>query len=140
METFLNLFLIVMALGGFFLAIFIFTSKRKAKPIACPMDGHCDVVVRSEFSKFSGIPIEILGILYYATIVLAYSVFYFRSDLAIPLVAFSMFGLTFSRFFFALSHLYPGFQLKTMVRLVFNLGGLSSFIFLSNIFYVNSVL
>ena len=38
METFLNLFLITAALGGFALAFFIFISKRKAKPIACPMD------------------------------------------------------------------------------------------------------
>ena len=126
-----------MALGGFFLAIFIFTSKRKAKPIACPMDGHCDAVVRSEFSKFFGIPIEILGILYYATIVLAYSVFYFRSDLAIPLVAFSKFGLTFFSFLFSLYLTFiQAFSLKQWCVWCLTSAGLSSFIFLSNIFYV----
>ncbi|MEK9161221.1 MAG: vitamin K epoxide reductase family protein [Patescibacteria group bacterium] len=137
METFLNLFLIVMALGGFSLAVFIFTSKRKAKPIACPMDGHCDAVVRSEFSKFFGIPVEILGILYYATIVLAYSVFYFRSDMAIPLVAFSMFGLTSFSFLFSLYLTFiQAFSLKQWCVWCLTSAGLSSFIFLSNIFYV----
>ena len=100
METFLNLFLITAALGGFALAIFIFISKRKAKPIACPMDGHCDDVVRSEFSKFFGVPVEILGLLYYASAAAAYSVFYFYSSLAVPLAAISLFGLTSFPFFF----------------------------------------
>ena len=126
-----------MALGGFSLAVFIFTSKQKAKPIACPMDGHCDAVVRSEFSKFFGIPVEIFGILYYATIVLAYSVFYFRSDLAIPLVAFSMFGLTFFSFLFSLYLTFiQAFSLKQWCVWCLTSAGLSSFIFLSNIFYV----
>src|SRR3989344_2202919 len=83
METFLNLFLIAAALGGFALALFIFISKRKAKPIACPMDGHCDDVVRSEFSKFFGVPVEILGMLYYAVAVAAYSVFYVKLGFAV---------------------------------------------------------
>ena len=137
METFLNLFLIVTALGGFSLAVFIFTSKRKSKPIACPMDGHCDAVVRSEFSKFFGIPVEILGMLYYSTIVLAYSIFYFRSDLAIPIVAFSMFGLTSFSFLFSLYLTFvQAFSLKQWCVWCLTSAGLASFIFLSNIFYI----
>lgn len=137
MQTFLNLFLITVALGGFVLATFIFTSKRKERPIACPMDGHCDAVVRSEFSKFFGIPVEILGMLYYASIVLAYSVFYFRSDLAVPVASFGMFGLTSFSFLFSLYLTFiQAFNLKQWCLWCLTSAGLSSFIFLSNVFYI----
>ena len=137
METFLNLFLITAALGGFALAFFIFISKRKAKPIACPMDGHCDDVVRSEFSKFFGIPVEILGMLYYAGAAAAYSVFYFYSGLAVPFAMFGMFGLTSFSFLFSLYLTFiQAFNLKQWCVWCLASAGLSSFIFLANVFYV----
>src|SRR3989338_3405125 len=187
METFLNLFLIAAALGGFVLAFFIFISKRKAKPIACPMDGHCDDVVRSEFSKFFGVPVEILGMLYYAVAAAAYSVFYFDlkpiacpmdghcddvvrsefskffgvpveilgmlyyavaaaaysvfyfySGLAVPLAVFGMFGLASFSFLFSLYLTFiQAFNLKQWCVWCLASAGLSSFIFLANVFYVN---
>ena len=137
METFLNLFLIAAALGGFALAFFIFISKRKAKPIACPMDGHCDDVVRSEFSKFFGIPVEILGMLYYAGAAAAYSIFYFYSGLAVPLAVFGMFGLASFSFLFSLYLTFiQAFNLKQWCVWCLASAGLSSFIFLANVFYV----
>src|SRR3989338_7398560 len=164
METFLNLFLIAAALGGFALSFFIFISKRKAKPIACPMDGNCDDVVRSEFSKFFGVPVEILGMLYYAVAAAAYSIFYFYSGLAVPLAAFAVFGLASFSFLFFFSSGLAGplasfamfglasfsflFSLYLTFIQAFNLkqwcvwclvsAGLSSFIFLANVFYVKS--
>ncbi len=137
MQTFLNLFLITAALGGFALAFFIFISKRKAKPIACPMDGRCDDVVRSEFSKFFGVPVEILGMLYYAGAAAAYSVFYFYSGLAVPLAAFAMFGLASFSFLFSLYLTFiQAFNLKQWCVWCLASAGLSSFIFLANVFYV----
>ena len=139
METFLNLFLIAAALGGFVLAFFIFISKRKAKPIACPMDGHCDDVVRSEFSKFFGVPVEILGMLYYAAAAAAYSIFYFYSGLAVPLAVFAMFGLASFSFLFSLYLTFiQAFSLKQWCVWCLASAGLSSFIFLANVFYVKS--
>lgn len=137
METFLNLFLITAALGGFALAFFIFISKRKAKPIACPMDGHCDDVVRSEFSKFFGIPVEILGMLYYASSAVVYSIFYFYPGLAVPLAVFGMFGLASFSFLFSVYLTFiQVFNLKHWCVWCLTSAGLSSFIFLSNIFYI----
>ena len=139
METFLNLFLIAAALGGFVLAFFLFISKRKAKPIACPMDGHCDDVVRSEFSKFFGVPVDILGMLYYAVAATAYSVFYFYSGLAVPLAVFAMFGLASFSFLFSLYLTFiQAFSLKQWCVWCLASAGLSSFIFLANVFYVKS--
>ena len=135
----MNLFLIAAALGGFALAFFIFISKRKAKPIACPMDGHCDIVVRSEFSKFFGIPVEILGMLYYAGAAAAYSIFYFYSGLAVPLAVFAMFGLASFSFLFSLYLTFiQAFNLKQWCVWCLASAGLSSFIFLANVFYIKS--
>jgi len=137
LETFLNLFLIAAALGGFALSFFIFISKRKAKPIACPMDGHCDDVVRSEFSKFFGVPVEILGMLYYAAAAAAYSVFYFYSGLAVPLAVLGMFGLSSFSFLFSLYLTFiQAFNLRQWCVWCLASAGLSSFIFLANVFYV----
>ena len=131
--------MIAAALGGFALAFFIFISKRKAKPIACPMDGHCDDVVRSEFSKFFGVPVDILGMLYYAVAATAYSVFYFYSGLAVPLAVFAMFGLASFSFLFSLYLTFiQAFSLKQWCVWCLASAGLSSFIFLANVFYVKS--
>ena len=101
------------------------------------MDGHCDAVVRSEFSKFFGVPVEILGMLYYAVAAAAYSVFYFYSGLAVPLAAFAMFGLASFSFLFSLYLTFiQAFNLKQWCVWCLASAGLSSFIFLANIFYV----
>jgi len=101
------------------------------------MDGHCDAVVRSEFSKFFGVPVEILGMLYYAVAAAAYSVFYFYSGLAVPLAAFAMFGLASFSFLFSLYLTFiQAFSLKQWCVWCLASAGLSSFIFLANVFYV----
>jgi len=103
------------------------------------MDGHCDAVVRSEFSKFFGVPVEILGMLYYAVAAAAYSVFYFYSGLAVPLAAFAMFGLASFSFLFSLYLTFiQAFSLKQWCVWCLASAGLSSFIFLANVFYVKS--
>lgn len=72
---FFNFIVIVLALGGFSLAFYIYRNKKANKPVACPMDGRCDVVIQSEYSRFFAIPVELLGLLYYAAIALSYIFF-----------------------------------------------------------------
>ena len=105
------------------------------------MDGHiCDDVVRSEFPSFRH-SVEILGMLYYASVAAAYSVFYFYSGLAVPLAAFAMFGLTsFSFLFPCILTFIQAFNLKQWCVWCLASTGLSSFIFLSNVFTSTSVL
>ena len=101
------------------------------------MDGHCDIVVRSEFSKFFGVPVDILGMLYYAGAAAAYSIFYFYSGLAVPFAVFGMFGLASFSFLFSLYLTFiQAFNLKQWCVWCLASAGLSSFIFLANIFYV----
>lgn len=62
----------LLGLCGFFLAFYIWTHKRKSKRLVCPMKGDCQSVIHSSYSKFFGIPVEVLGILYYVLIFVSY--------------------------------------------------------------------
>ena len=94
------------------------------------------------FSKFFGIPVGILGMLYYASVAAAYSIFIlFQSSRSVGRVA--MFGLTSFSFLFPLYLTFiQAFNLKA-VNCVWCLASnrlVSSFIFLSNVFTSTSVL
>ncbi|GBD34234.1 hypothetical protein HRbin34_00561 [bacterium HR34] len=56
---------------------YIFSSKRKAKPLVCPLGHDCNEVVTSEYSKFLGIPLEYLGMFYFSSVAAVYSFMYF---------------------------------------------------------------
>ncbi len=53
------------AFGGLCLSGYIWSTKKKNEVLVCPLDGSCDAVVQSQYSKFIGVPVEIMGILYY---------------------------------------------------------------------------
>lgn len=77
---------VVFALAGLILATYIFsTKKEKKKKLICPMGGHCDTVVGSQYSSFLGLPVELMGILYYGFIILAYG---------LPMIVPGIFGDT----------------------------------------------
>ncbi|MEX1027306.1 MAG: vitamin K epoxide reductase family protein, partial [Candidatus Paceibacterota bacterium] len=65
-------FVVFIALGGFGVAANIFRTKRGGGELVCPSGSNCNVVVNSRFSKFLHIPLEILGMTYFALIALAY--------------------------------------------------------------------
>lgn len=58
---------IVCALG-FSISVYLFLSKRMKKPLMCPREHPCDRVVGSRFATTFGIPNEILGAIYFASI------------------------------------------------------------------------
>jgi|SRR3989344_4107661 len=60
---------------GLSLSVFIYIKKRRKKTLVCPIGHSCDPVVHSDYSRFMGIPVEILGILYYLLILVSYSAF-----------------------------------------------------------------
>lgn len=64
---------ILFSFAGLVLALYIYTTKRnKTKVLVCPIGGHCDAVVHSKYSKFLGLPVELLGAFYYLAIALIY--------------------------------------------------------------------
>lgn len=62
----------VLGLVGFIIAFYIHAKKVSKKKLICPRKSNCDTVIHSEHSKIIGIPVEVLGMLYYAAIAIAY--------------------------------------------------------------------
>ena len=68
----LTLGIIITALGGLFLSIYIKKHKHSEEHMVCPIGQKCFSIVNGRFSQFFGIPIEYLGIIYYILIALLY--------------------------------------------------------------------
>jgi uncharacterized membrane protein len=96
-------FLIIAAgLSGVVLAAYIHHTKRVAKPLVCPLRANCNVVIRSEYSYFLGVPVEVLGVMYYSLITLSYVVISVAPGLAIPEIRFVLLLLSTVAFLFSL--------------------------------------
>lgn len=99
----MNWVLSLIAVGGFSIAWYIRSHKRQTKPLVCPFKSNCEAVIHSDFSRFAGIPVEILGLFYYAAIALTYLTFALRPELkAVPWLTFGSLTLTTAAFLFSL--------------------------------------
>ncbi len=59
--------IIFLGFAGFLLALYLFHKKRRrTEPFVCPLRGSCVEVIHSDYSTFLGVPVERLGIAYYA--------------------------------------------------------------------------
>lgn len=90
------------ALAGLGLAAWIHFKKRLHEPMVCPVGSRCDVVIHSRYSRIFDVPVELLGILYYTIVVLAYGSFLFFPHLASPLYSGALLALTTAAFCFSL--------------------------------------
>ncbi len=66
------IFIIFLGFAGFLLALYIWHKKSSREAMVCPLRMDCNKVVESEYSKFLGIPVEWLGMAYYAFVALGY--------------------------------------------------------------------
>lgn len=92
---------IFLGFAGFLLALYIAHKKRrKMEHFVCPLRGNCREVISSDYSKFFGIPVEYLGMMYYALIAIIYGLFVpFAQQMQlaiIPAFFLSTFALVFS--------------------------------------------
>src|SRR5688572_27878305 len=53
------------AFVGFLIAAHIRGKKRSNEHLVCHVGSDCNAVVHSDFSKFFGVPVELLGMFYY---------------------------------------------------------------------------
>lgn len=68
-----TLSIIFIAFGGFLLSLFLFHKKRRAtEPFVCPLRGRCTEVIHSDYSRFLGVPVETIGLVYYAFVALGH--------------------------------------------------------------------
>jgi uncharacterized membrane protein len=104
MHIALHLLIILMGLSGFFLAFYIYHHKRKPEitPLVCPIGHNCDAVVHSDYSRFIGIPVEILGLIYYCVVVAVYTLFLAFPFLSSPEMSVTLFGISAVAFIFSM--------------------------------------
>jgi uncharacterized membrane protein len=93
-------FIIIAALGGFGVSATIWHTKKGHGQLVCPTGSNCNAVITSHYAKFFGIPLEYLGMLYFAFICIAYLVrILFPEFLADPSVVLLMLFSTGAFFF-----------------------------------------
>lgn len=90
----------LLGLSGLILSSYIYFKKKKKKKLICPMRSNCDTVIHSDHSKILGIPVELLGMLYYALIGVSYVITsvlgLWSMPIAITLIGISGCALLFS--------------------------------------------
>ena len=99
-------FIAFTAVGGFGVSLYIYYTKKHHKQLVCPIGSDCNAVVTSRYSKFLGVPLEYLGMFYYAVIFAAYVVLIFASHLLSELLLSGLIIFTVAAFFFALYLLF----------------------------------
>lgn len=105
-DTLIQIAIPILGICGFLVAKHIRNHKIKSTPLVCPINFDCNTVVNSDYSKFFGVPVEIFGMFYYATISLAYFFFIFvanipkalQADLVAILIAMSLAAFLFSMY------------------------------------------
>ncbi|MBI1975338.1 MAG: vitamin K epoxide reductase family protein [Parcubacteria group bacterium] len=65
--------ILILSQFGFWLAFYIRHKKVSREQMVCYVGKDCDRVIHSEYSKLLGIPVEVLGMIYYGVITLSYA-------------------------------------------------------------------
>jgi len=73
-DILIRVMVFVLGVCGFMVARHIRKHKVENAPLVCPIGFDCHAVVHSDYSKFFGVPVEFLGMIYYAVISLSYLV------------------------------------------------------------------
>ena len=94
--------IVILGLCGFWVARHIRKHKRTGKLLVCPIRFDCNTVINSNYSKFFGTPVEILGMAYYGLISISYLFFIFLPGLLPNLLIGFMIGLSIMAFVFSL--------------------------------------
>lgn len=61
---------ISLALAGLAITLYINIARIANKPVICPIDGNCNAVLESKWSKIFGIKNDVIGMLYYIAVIL----------------------------------------------------------------------
>ncbi|MBI5139788.1 vitamin K epoxide reductase family protein [Candidatus Nomurabacteria bacterium] len=101
-DVLLRVAIFVLGACGFWVAKHIREHKVEQKPLVCPIQFDCNTVVHSDYSKFLGMPVEILGMVYYALVSLSYLFFIFLPNVLPNIVIGGMIVLSLVAFLFSL--------------------------------------
>ncbi len=78
----MKIIIFILGLCGFMVARHIFSHKTKNTPLVCMAGFDCHSVVHSDYSRFFGVPVEVLGMIYYVFISFAYLILIFLPNLS----------------------------------------------------------
>lgn len=68
-----EILILFIGFAGILLALYLHHKKQEKKEaFICPLHGNCSDVIQSKFSKFMGVPVEWIGVFYYAAITIGY--------------------------------------------------------------------
>lgn len=101
-QKILQLLPIFVALSGFFLALYIFTKKKRKETLVCVLNSNCNAVIHSKYSTFLGAPLEILGMIYFGFITLFLLFLFFMPHFNYGYFLFIAPMATFGAFLFSL--------------------------------------
>ncbi|MBI4272596.1 vitamin K epoxide reductase family protein [Candidatus Uhrbacteria bacterium] len=130
----LKIVLFLAALAGFMISFYLYHKKRSKETLVCPAGFNCDTVLHSQYSRFLGIPLELLGMLYYGLIIISYLVLYNAPYLATPINLFVITSVTVAAFLFSLYLTFiQAFNLKQWCSWCLTSAGLCTVIFFASI-------
>lgn len=140
---------------GLYVSIRIWKEKNSHTPMVCPLDGECETVLQSKYSKFAGVGLEYAGGLYYGLLLIGYGylIYNFISPIATILFLITSFGFLFSIYLTAIQK----FVLKKwctwclssalVTTLLFLISGINiltsqslSLVFTDLLFYINTII
>jgi uncharacterized membrane protein len=128
----LQVVIIAAALGGLSLAWWIRRKKRTGGKMVCPLNSNCEAVVHSRFSRFLGMPVEALGIAYYAAAAASYLAFLLLPSAVPPVLGFLVLIATVAAFLFSAYLVFiQAFTLKQWCTWCLTSAGLCTVIFLT---------
>lgn len=136
-EIYFRILLFILAFAGFFVARHIYKHKKAGAPLVCPIKFDCNSVVHSDYSKFLGIPLEKLGMVYYALASLGYFILIFISNLPILLVGVLVLSSLFAFIFSIYLIIVQIFILKKGCSWCFTSAFICILIFILNMYMYN---
>ena len=100
MQSYLINFIAVLSFLGITNSVFLYYKHKNKHPLVCPLNSDCNVVINSKWNNLFGIKNEILGILYYISILIGAILLYFNNKTTIYylLLILSSIALLFSGF------------------------------------------
>jgi uncharacterized membrane protein len=127
--------IIFVAFSGFLLAAYIRHKKVSKETLVCPLRSNCGTVIFSDYSRFFGVPVELLGMAYYLIVAVVYGVF-LAAPISMPqFVVFGIFSMTIAAFLFSLYLTFiQAFALKQWCAWCLVSAGFCTVIFLLTVF------
>lgn len=124
------IFIIFLAFAGFLLAFYIRHKKATGEKMICPIGAECDAVIKSSYSTFWGVSVEIFGLIYYCLVALSYAAFLVFPALVLPITIFMVLGMTIVALLFSSYLVFiQAFNLKQWCSWCLVSAGICSLIF-----------